>query len=104
MQVTSGSPAMDTLIATGTLAAWAYSTWAMFAGEPLFFETAGMIITLILLGRYFEARAKGEASNAIAKLAELGAKQARIIRGGKEVLVDPFEFAPGDIVVVLPGE
>ncbi len=103
-QVTSGSPAMDTLIATGTLAAWAYSTYAIFAGEPLFFETAGMIITLILLGRYFEARAKGEASNAIAKLAELGAKQARVVRGGEEILVDPVELAPGDIVVVLPGE
>jgi cation-transporting ATPase V len=103
-QVTSGSPAMDTLIATGTLAAWAYSTWAIFAGEPLFFETAGMIITLILLGRYFEARAKGEASNAIAKLAELGAKQARVVRGGEEALVDPIELAPGDIVIVLPGE
>jgi cation-transporting ATPase V len=103
-QVTSGSPAMDTLIATGTLAAWAYSTWAISAGEPLFFETAGMIITLILLGRYFEARAKGEASNAIAKLAELGAKQARVVRGGEEALVDPIELAPGDIVIVLPGE
>jgi heavy metal translocating P-type ATPase len=103
-QVTSGSPAMDTLIATGTLAAWAYSTWAIFAGEPLFFETAGMIITLILLGRYFEARAKGEASNAIAKLAELGAKQARVVRGGEVALVDPIELAPGDIVIVLPGE
>lgn len=103
-QVTSGSPAMDTLIATGTLAAWAYSTYAIFAGEPLFFETAGMIITLILLGRYFEARAKGEASNAIAKLAELGAKQARVVRSGEEILVDPMELAPGDIVVVLPGE
>jgi heavy metal translocating P-type ATPase len=103
-QVTSGSPAMDTLIATGTLAAWAYSTYAIFAGEALFFETAGMIITLILLGRYFEARAKGEASNAIAKLAELGAKQARVVRGGEEILVDPIDLAPGDIVVVLPGE
>jgi cation-transporting ATPase V len=103
-QVTSGSPAMDTLIATGTLAAWAYSTYAIFAGEPLFFETAGMIITLILLGRYFEARAKGEASNAIAKLAELGAKQARVVRSGEEILVDAMELAPGDIVVVLPGE
>lgn len=103
-QVTSGSPAMDTLIATGTLAAWAYSTYAIFAGEPLFFETAGMIITLILVGRYFEARAKGEASDAIAKLAELGAKQARVVRGGEELLIDPMDLAPGDIVVVLPGE
>ena len=103
-QVKSGSPAMDTLIATGTLAAWAYSTYAIFVDEPLFFETAGMIITLILLGRYFEARAKGEASNAIAKLAELGAKQARVARGGDEILVDPMELAPGDTIIVLPGE
>ncbi|MDK1010296.1 MAG: heavy metal translocating P-type ATPase [Actinomycetota bacterium] len=103
-QVTSLSPAMDTLISVGTLSAWLYSTVALFLGGHLFFETAGMIITLILLGRYFEARAKGEASNAIAKLAELGAKQARLLRNGEETLVDPIELAPGDLVVVLPGE
>jgi heavy metal translocating P-type ATPase len=103
-QVRSLSPAMDTLISTGTLAAWTYSTYAIFSGDALFFETAGMIITLILLGRYFEARAKGQASNAIAKLAELGAKQARVVRGGEEILVDAIELAPGDSVIVLPGE
>ena len=103
-QVTSLSPAMDTLISTGTLAAWTYSTYAIFSGDALFFETAGMIITLILLGRYFEARAKGQASNAIAKLAELGAKQARVLRGGDEVLVDALDLAPGDTIIVLPGE
>jgi cation transport ATPase len=103
-QVRSLSPAMDTLISTGTLAAWTYSTYAIFSGDALFFETAGMIITLILLGRYFEARAKGQASDAIAKLAELGAKQARVVRGGEEILVDAIELAPGDSVIVLPGE
>jgi heavy metal translocating P-type ATPase len=103
-QVRSLSPAMDTLISTGTLAAWTYSTYAIFSGDDLFFETAGMIITLILLGRYFEARAKGQASNAIAKLAELGAKQARVVRGGEEILVDVLELAPGDTIIVLPGE
>jgi len=111
-QVRSLSPAMDTLITTGTLAAWLYSTFVLLSNTfnpeategALFFETSAMIITLILLGRYFEARAKGEASNAIAKLAELGAKQARVIRGGEETLVDPIELAPGEIVVVLPGE
>ncbi|MEE8457614.1 MAG: heavy metal translocating P-type ATPase [Acidimicrobiia bacterium] len=103
-QVTSLSPAMDTLISTGTLAAWLYSTYAIFSGDDLFFETAAVIITLILLGRFFEARAKGQASNAIAKLAELGAKQARVIRGGEEILVDPVELVPGETVVVLPGE
>jgi len=111
-QVKSLSPAMDTLISTGTLAAWLFSTYVLLsdtfttvgAEGDLFFETAAVIITLILLGRYFEARAKGQASNAIAKLAELGAKQARVIRDGQEVLVDPIELAPGEIVVVLPGE
>ncbi len=111
-QVKSLSPAMDTLISTGTLAAWLFSTYVLLsdtfttvgAEGDLFFETAAVIITLILLGRYFEARAKGRASNAIAKLAELGAKQARVVRDGQEILVDPIELAPGEIVVVLPGE
>jgi heavy metal translocating P-type ATPase len=111
-QVKSLSPAMDTLITTGTLSAWLFSTYVLLSNTfttdgsegALFFETAAAIITLILLGRYFEARAKGEASNAIAKLAELGAKQARVVRDGEEVLVDPIELAPDEIVVVLPGE
>ena len=103
-QVTSISPAMDTLISVGTLSAWAFSTVSLFTGGVLFFETSAMIVTLILLGRYFEARAKGEASNAIAKLAELGAKQARVLRNGEEALVDPIELAPGDTIIVLPGE
>jgi len=103
-QVTSLSPAMDTLISVGTLSAWLYSTVALFTGDHLFFETSGMIITLILVGRYFEARAKGQASNAIAKLAELGAKQARVVRDGEEILVEPIDLVPGDTIVVLPGE
>jgi heavy metal translocating P-type ATPase len=103
-QVTSLSPAMDTLISVGTLSAWLYSTFALFTGDHLFFETSGMIITLILVGRYFEARAKGQASNAIAKLAELGAKQARVVRDGEEILVEPIDLVPGDTIVVLPGE
>jgi heavy metal translocating P-type ATPase len=118
-QITSLSPAMDTLISVGSLAAWGYSTEVLLVrgaseivgadhsgsgGAFVFFETAAMIVTLILLGRYFEARAKGRASNAIAKLAELGAKQARVVRDGVETMVDPLELAPGNIVVVLPGE
>ena len=118
-QITSLSPPMDTLISVGSLAAWAYSTEVLLVrganeivgadhsgsgGAFVFFETAAMIVTLILLGRYFEARAKGQASNAIAKLAELGAKQARVVRDGVETMVDPLELAPGNIVVVLPGE
>ena len=85
---------MDTLISIGTLAAYGYSVWAVFADQPVFFETAAMIITLILLGRFFEARAKGSASQAIAKLLELGAKQARVLRDGEPVMVDPLNCAP----------
>ena len=95
---------MDTLISVGSLAAWGYSVWAMFNDQPVYFETAAMIITLILLGRYFEARAKGNASQAVTKLLELGAKEARVLRNGEAVMVDPVDLRPGEVVVVLPGE
>ncbi len=103
-QVTSASPAMDTLVSVGTLTAWAYSVWAVFAGYPVFFETAAMITTLILLGRYFEARAKGQASHAITSLLELGAKKARLKQGDEEEMVDLDALAVGSIIVVRPGE
>jgi heavy metal translocating P-type ATPase len=103
-QVTSMSPAMDTLVSVGTLTAWGYSLFAMVDGSPVFFDTAAMITTLILLGRFFEARAKGRASHAITKLLELGAKQARLIRDGSEVMVNVTDVFVGDTVVVLPGE
>ena len=95
---------MDTLISVGSLAAYGYSVWALFNHEPIYFETAGMIITLILLGRYFEARAKGRASQAVVKLLELGAKQARVVRAGETLMVDPIDLSPGETMVVLPGE
>ena len=95
---------MDTLISMGTLAAYFYSVWAFFAGEHVFFETAGVIITLILLGRYFEARSKGRASSAITRLLELGAKEARVLRDGTEVVVPADSLQPGDMMVVRPGE
>ena len=103
-QLRSFSPAMDTLVSVGTITAWGYSVWALFAGEPLYFETAAMITALILLGRYFEARAKGRASRAVTKLLELGAREARVLRNGDVVLVDPADLRPGDRVVILPGE
>jgi cation-transporting ATPase V/Cu+-exporting ATPase len=103
-QITSLNPAMDTLVSVGTITAWAYSLWAMFNDAAVFFDTAAMITTLILLGRYFEARAKGQASNAITKLLELGAKQARVSRNGSEFMVDIDELRIGDTVVTLPGE
>jgi heavy metal translocating P-type ATPase len=103
-QVTSMGPAMDTLVSVGTITAWGYSLFAMFEGSAVFFDTAAMITTLILLGRFFEARAKGRASRAITKLLELGAKQARVARDGSEVMVDVGDVLVGDTVIVLPGE
>lgn len=95
---------MDTLISLGTLAAFGYSAWARLADRPTFFEVSAIIVTFILLGRYLEARAKGKAGNAISALLELGAKQARLLRGGEEVMVPVEQVRPGDRIVVKPGE
>jgi cation-transporting ATPase V/Cu+-exporting ATPase len=95
---------MDTLISLGSLSAYTYSIWALVADETVFFETAGVIITLITLGRAFEARAKGRASSAIHRLLGLNAKQARLVSDGIERLVDIDDVVPGDRFVVLPGE
>ncbi|MDH3306978.1 MAG: heavy metal translocating P-type ATPase [Acidimicrobiia bacterium] len=95
---------MDTLVSLGTLAAYGFSVWAFFAGEHVFFETAGAIITFILLGRFFEARAKGRASAAITKLLELGAKHATVIKDGVETTVPIEQLRHGDRMVVRPGE
>ncbi|HZC30103.1 MAG TPA: heavy metal translocating P-type ATPase [Gaiellaceae bacterium] len=97
---------MDTLISLGTLAAWLWSTVVLLAGigEDTYFEVAGVITALILLGRFFEARAKRRSGEAIRKLLELGAKEARVLRDGEEVLVPVEELRGGDLFVVRPGE
>lgn len=95
---------MDTLISLGTLSAFFYSSWALFSHEDVFFETAGAIIAFILLGKFFEARAKGRASAAVTKLLELGAKEARVLRDGAEVMIPIDLLRVGDIMVVRPGE
>jgi Cu+-exporting ATPase len=97
---------MDTLISLGTLAAWVWSTVVLVAGleTDVYFEVAAVVTTLIVLGRYLEARAKGRASAAVRKLLELGAKDARVLRDGNEVLVPISELAVGDVFVVRPGE
>ena len=96
---------MDTLISLGTLAALLYSLWGMWIGQPqLYFETGAVIAALILLGRYFEASSRGRAGEAIAKLMELGAKTARVIRDGDERDVPIEEVVAGDVLLVRPGE
>ncbi|HET9242201.1 MAG TPA: heavy metal translocating P-type ATPase [Gaiella sp.] len=101
-----GTATMDTLISLGTLAAWLWSTVVLVAGleTDVYFEVAAVVTTLILLGRYLEARAKGRASQAIAKLLELGAREARVLRDGIEVAVPVDQLVVGDVFVVRPGE
>jgi len=99
------SPNMDSLIALGTTAAFAYSTFNLFQGNyhSLYFESAGVIITLILLGKSLEARAKGRTSEAIKKLIGLAPKTAIIIREGVEQEIPIESVNIGDIIVVKPG-
>ena len=96
---------MDTLVSIGILAALFYSFGALIAGETQFyFETGAVIAALVLLGRYFEAKSRGRASEAIEKLLQLGAKTARVIRGNKEVEIPVEQVKVGDILLVKPGE
>jgi Cu+-exporting ATPase len=97
---------MDTLISLGTLAAYLWSTVVLVGGldADTYFEVAAVITTLILLGRYLEARAKSRSSEAIRRLLELGVKEARVLRNGDEVSLPIDEVVPGDLLVVRPGE
>jgi len=104
---------MDTLVTIGTGAAYAYSVFATFFPRfftaqglmpDVYYEAAAVIITLILLGRLFENRAKGQTSEAMRKLMGLQAKTARVIRNGKEVDVPIAEVQLKDIILVRPGE
>jgi copper-transporting P-type ATPase V len=96
---------MDTLIAMGTLAAYGFSVAQLLTGGmDLYFEAAAVIITFLVLGRYFEARAKGRAGQAIRALLELGAKQARVVRDGQELMVPVDQVLVGDLLRVRPGE
>ena len=97
---------MDTLVSLGTLAAWIWSTVVLLAvrSPDTYFEAAAVITALILLGRFFEARAKRSSGAAIRALLELGAKEARVLRHGEESLVPVGQLQVGDLFVVRPGE
>lgn len=102
----NGSANMDVLIAMGTSAAYFYSIAVLFGlvSDHVYFETAAVIITLVRLGKFLEARAKGRTSEAIKKLMGLQARTARILRNGQEMEVPVDEVTLGDIVLVRPGE
>nr|WP_255528808.1 heavy metal translocating P-type ATPase [Roseomonas sp. KE0001] len=106
-----GGPDMNSLVALGTGAAWIYSTVATFTPSLLpadarnvYYEAAAVIVTLILLGRFLEARSKGRTSEAIKRLMGLQAKTARVERGGQAVELPVAEVGAGDIVLIRPGE
>jgi cation-transporting ATPase V len=95
---------MDTLIALGTLTAYTYSIWALFAHETLYFDTPALVIAFQVLGKYLESRARGKAGEAIRQLLELGAKEAHVVRGGREFLMLVDQVKVGDLVRIRPGE
>ncbi|MGN9816008.1 heavy metal translocating P-type ATPase [Streptomyces sp. SD11] len=121
-----GAATMDTLVSTGTLAAFGWSLWALFLGDAgmegmrdegfsltvsreqgasaIYLEVAAGVIALILLGRYLEARSKRRAGAALRSLMELGAKDVSVVRDGREVRVPVGALAVGDRFVVRPGE
>jgi Cu+-exporting ATPase len=101
-----GSATMDTLISLGTLAAFGWSAVVLVGGlaADTYFEVGAVITALILLGRYFEARARRRSGAAIRALLELGAKSARVLRNGAEIEIPVAELAVGDLFVVRPGE
>ncbi|WP_404289625.1 heavy metal translocating P-type ATPase [Glutamicibacter arilaitensis] len=111
------SSTMDTLVSIGVLAAYFYSLWQLIADpnitahvgmamseHALYFETAGVVATFLLLGRWLEARAKVRAGDALKTLLDLGAKEATLIRDGVETKISAAELIPGDEFIVRPGE
>ncbi|MFQ1701702.1 heavy metal translocating P-type ATPase [Loktanella agnita] len=105
------APDMNALVVLGTSAAWAFSTVALFAPgllpdgtRAVYFEAAAVIVTLILLGRWLEARAKGQTGAAIKRLVGLRPKTARVLRDGAAVDLPIAEVTRGDILIIHPGE
>lgn len=115
-----GAPNMDSLVGMGSMASALFGAFALFRigyglghgdmslvmeySTNLYFESAGMIVTLITVGKYLEARAKGETSQALESLKKLAPRSAHVIRGGEEVTVPIEQLAVGDLIRVRPGE
>ncbi|MFD1507991.1 heavy metal translocating P-type ATPase [Lacimonas salitolerans] len=106
-----GAPDMNSFVALGTMAAYVYSLVATFApallpeaNRAVYFEAAAVIVTLILLGRWLEARAKGRTGAAIRALLDLQVREARVERDGEQVTVAVEALQTGDVIVIRPGE
>ncbi|MGP6175075.1 heavy metal translocating P-type ATPase [Corynebacterium sp. A21] len=119
-----GAFTMDTLVTLGTTAAYLWSLWALFIGnagmpgmkmemhllpsastmDEIYLETVAVVISFLLLGRWFETKAKGQSSEALRKLLDMGAKDAAVIRDGAEIRIPVSQLKVGDIFVVRPGE
>lgn len=119
-----GSFTMDTLVSLGTTAAYVWSLWALFLGnagvagmtmemhlfptdssmDEIYLETVAVVITFLLLGRWFETKAKGQSSEALRKLLDMGAKDAAVIRDGREVRIPTSQLKIGDVFITRPGE
>ena len=107
-----GHPNMDSLVALGTSAAVAYSLYSSIqvwlgnhhAAMSLYYESAGVILTLVTLGKYFEARSKGQTSAAIQALIKLAPQEAQVLRDGQEVTLPLDQVQVGDLVRVRPGQ
>lgn len=95
---------MDTLVALGTLVAYVYSLFALFAGLPVYFESAGFILFFVLLGAVFEERMRKNASQAVEKLLDLQAKTAEVLRDDVYVQIPLEQVKVGDLIRVRPGE
>ncbi|WP_440857231.1 heavy metal translocating P-type ATPase [Staphylococcus shinii] len=107
----NGSANMDVLVALGTSAAYFYSLYEMVKWlnntnytPHLYFETSAVLITLILFGKYLEARAKSQTTNALSELLNLQVKEARVLRNNKEQMVPLSEVVEGDYLIIKPGE
>lgn len=115
-----GAPNMDTLVGLGSMAAAVFGAFALFRigyglghdnfalvdeySRNLYFESAAMIVTLITVGKYFEARAKGSTTRAVEALINLAPKTATVLRDGVEINISVDELVTGDIILVKPGE
>ena len=100
------NPNMDVLIALGTTAAYAFSAWVVVFDRvyDMFFDVSAAVLVFITMGKYFEERSKGASSSAIRALLGMSAKSARVIRDGAEMEIAVEQVAPGDIIIVRPGE